>query len=65
MKPTDGGTVSPQNAAKAYSGVENSAKGVTQTYGDQILFYVPPAGSTEKIKLLGFSQGLISASEVP
>ncbi|KQP01280.1 hypothetical protein [Leifsonia sp. Leaf264] len=65
VKPTDGGTVSPQNAAKAYSGVENSAKGVTQTYGDQILFYVPPAGSTEKIKLLGFSQGLISASEVP
>ncbi|WP_167756841.1 hypothetical protein [Orlajensenia leifsoniae] len=65
VKPTDGGTVSPQNAAKAYSGVENSAKGVTQTYGDQILFYVPPAGSSEKIKLLGFSQGLISASEVP
>ncbi|KQX07175.1 MULTISPECIES: hypothetical protein [unclassified Leifsonia] len=65
VKPIDGGTVSPQNAAKAYSGVENSAKGVTQTYGDQILFYVPPAGSTEKIKLLGFSQGLVSASEVP
>lgn len=64
VKPTDGGTVSPQNAAKAYSGVENSAKGVTQTFGDQILFYVPKAGSTEKIHLLGFAQGLISASEV-
>ncbi|MET0724901.1 MAG: hypothetical protein ABWY36_01025 [Leifsonia sp.] len=65
VRPTDGGTVSPQNAAKAYSGVETSAKGVTQTFGDQILFYVPPAGSTEKITLLGFASGLISASEVP
>ncbi|MET0974899.1 MAG: hypothetical protein ABWX82_04440 [Leifsonia sp.] len=65
VRPTDGGTVSPQNAAKAYSGVENTAKGVTQTFGDQLLFYVPPAGSTEKIRLLGFAQGLISASEVP
>ncbi|MEJ3404245.1 hypothetical protein WDJ51_05840 [Rathayibacter sp. YIM 133350] len=65
VRPTDGGTVSPQNAAKAYSGVENSTKGVTQTFGDQLLFYVPPTGSTEKITLLGFAQGLTSAAEAP
>ena len=65
VKPTDGGTVSPQNAAKAYSGVENSAKGITQTFGDQVLFYVPPAGSKDTIRMLGFAQGIISASEVP
>jgi len=65
VKPTDGGTVSPQRGPKAYSGVENSAKGVTQTYGDQILFYVPPVTATDqKVQVLGFSQGLVSAAEL-
>ena len=35
-------------------------------YGLQLLFYVPPVtDSNKKIQLLGFAQGLISATEVP
>ncbi len=51
---------------KALSGSALSTKGVTATYGVQLLFYVPPLGdgSDAKIQLLGFSQGLISAKEV-
>jgi len=28
------------------------------------LFYVPPAASDEKIRLLGFSEGLVAAKEL-
>ena len=42
-----------------------STKGITANYGDQLLFYVPPAESGGKIILLGYSQGLISAVELP
>ncbi|PJJ63568.1 hypothetical protein [Compostimonas suwonensis] len=66
VKPVaEGATVSPENAAKALSGVTASTKGVQSVYGDQLLFYVPAAGSNEKIKLLGFSTGLTSSSELP
>ncbi|MFC6355268.1 hypothetical protein [Luethyella okanaganae] len=65
VRPNDGGTVGPEGAAKALSGVDKTAKGVTTSYGDQLLFYVPAAGSNDKIVLLGWAQGLISSSEVP
>jgi hypothetical protein len=29
------------------------------------MFYIPPAGSDGKIILLGYSQGLVSATEIP
>ena len=66
VKPVDAGaTVSPEGASKALSGITATAKGITSTYGDQLLFHVPAAGSNEKIVLLGFSQGLISSTELP
>lgn len=66
VKPVDAGaTVSPENASKALSGVEATAKGIQSTYSDQLLFHVPAAGSGEKIVLLGFAQGLISSAELP
>ncbi|MFP7759925.1 hypothetical protein [Marisediminicola sp. LYQ85] len=61
----DGATINPEGATKTLSGVTGSETGVTATYGDQLLFSVPPVGSDEKIVLLGFSQGLISAQEIP
>lgn len=61
---TAGAQVNTEGAVKALSGVDSSTKGVTATYGVQLLFYVPPVGSKEKIELLGFTQGLIAASEV-
>jgi hypothetical protein len=62
VKPTvAGASVSPEGQAKVLSGVTSSTTGIESTYGLQLTFYVPPVGSTEKIRLLGYSQGLISA----
>jgi hypothetical protein len=66
VKPVEkGATVSPEGASKALSGVSATAKGIQSTYGDQLLFHVPAVGSSEKIVLLGFAQGLISSTELP
>jgi hypothetical protein len=65
VKPVaSGATVSPEGASKALSGVSATAKGIRSTYGEQLLFHVPAAGSTDKIVLLGFSQGLIASAEL-
>lgn len=60
-----GATVNASGAVEALSGEESSSTGFIARYGVQVLFYVPPLGSTEPIQLLGFTQGLIDASEVP
>lgn len=67
VTPTEvGAAVNPGPAAKALSGLAQSVKGMVVTYGLQLLFYVPPVSdSGKKIQLLGFAQGLISATEVP
>jgi len=59
-----GAEVNTQGAVKALSGVDSSKKGITATYGVQLLFSVPPLGSDGKVVLLGFTQGLTAASEV-
>jgi hypothetical protein len=38
---------------------------VQRVIGVQLLFYVPSVGSDEQIRLLGWSESLIGASEVP
>ena len=67
ITPTEAGAaINSPPAVKALSGSARSTKGVTATYGVQLLFYVPRdgSGSEAKIQLLGFSQGLIAAKEV-
>ncbi|BDZ51151.1 hypothetical protein GCM10025867_33920 [Frondihabitans sucicola] len=65
VKPTKpGAEVNTEGEVKSLSGVSKSTKGLVATYGVQLLFSVPPVGSSDKIVLLGFSQGLISAKEV-
>jgi hypothetical protein len=59
-----GAAVNPTGQVKALSGVAISTKGVIATYGDQLLFFVPAAGTSAKIVLLGWSQGLVAASEI-
>jgi hypothetical protein len=62
VRPTQAGaSVSPEGLAKILSGVSTSTTGIESTYGLELAFYVPPLGSTEKIRLLGYTQGLISA----
>jgi hypothetical protein len=59
-----GAAVNPTGQVKALSGLAVSTVGVLATYGDQLLFYVPPTGSDAKIVLLGYTQGLIAAGEI-
>lgn len=68
VTPTNGGTIGFEAGAPgaALSGfTEKSAKGVQRIIGVQLLFYVPSVGSDEQIRLLGWSESLIGASEVP
>jgi len=66
VKPVEAGAaVNAVGAVKALSGKATSTKGIRAVYGDQLLFYVPASTDTGKIQLLGFSQGLIAAAEVP
>jgi hypothetical protein len=62
-----GAAINTPAAVKALSGIARTAKGITATYGVQLLFYVPPVGGSDtaaQIELLGFSQGLTSAGEI-
>lgn len=62
VRPTQtGASVSPEGQAKILSGISSSTTGVESTYGMELAFYVPPLGSKDKIRLLGYTQGLISA----
>ncbi|WP_423918055.1 hypothetical protein ACPEEZ_09660 [Frigoribacterium sp. 2-23] len=66
VKPTaTGAKVNPAGAVKSLSGLTESTKGIEATYDVQLLFSVPPVGSSDKIVLLGFSQALITAKELP
>lgn len=65
VKPLKKGvTVKPSGATKALSRVTSTAKGIVSTYGYQLLFSVPPAGSDRRVQLLGYAQGLTSAKEL-
>lgn len=66
VKPLEvGAKIKTTGAVSALSGITETEKGVQSTYGDQLLFYVPPAGSTDQIRLLGFSQSLTAAVQLP
>ncbi len=61
-----GAAINPKGAVKALSGKTTTTKGIAAQYGMQVLFYVPPATAKDaKVRVLGFTQGLVSASEVP
>ena len=61
-----GAAINPKGAVKALSQKLTTTKGLTALYAVQILFYVPPATATDQqVRVLGFSDGLVAASEVP
>ena len=60
----EGSAVTFSGQTKALSGISITETGIKSTYGDQLLFYVPAAGSSDKIVLLGYTQGLVAASEI-
>ena len=66
VTPTEAGaTVSPTGSVKALYGLYSSERGIVATYGAQLLFAVPSVDSTAPIVLLGYSQGLVSAGQIP
>lgn len=60
VKPKAGSSVTPEGQAKLLSGLGATSTGFEGTYNLQLVFYVPPIGSKDKIRLLGFTQGLIA-----
>jgi hypothetical protein len=46
------------------AGADQSATGFTTTFSDQLFFYVPGLGSTEKIRLLGYSSEILDAKVI-
>jgi hypothetical protein len=64
VTPTQAGaSITPSGATKTLSAITATAKGIVSVHGDQLLFYVPKLGSTQKVVLLGYAEGLISAKE--
>lgn len=49
---------------KALTGVDQSAKGFTTTFVDQLFFYVPLKDTSEQIRLLGYRSNILEAKEI-
>ncbi|MFT4307187.1 MAG: glycosyl transferase [Microbacterium sp.] len=49
---------------QALTGASESQTGVTTTFVDQLFFYVPAQGSTDKIRMLGYSSSILSAKVI-
>jgi hypothetical protein len=66
VKPVEAGAaVNPAGQVKALLGKAQSTRGIVAMYGVELLFYVPPVSATDqKIVLLGYAQGLVTATEV-
>jgi hypothetical protein len=65
VKPAEpGAVINAEGAVKSLSRVSSTTKGTIATYGDQLLFYVPPGASDEKIVLIGWASALIAAREL-
>jgi hypothetical protein len=55
-----GSGVTVSGNEKILLGTAGSVKGVRSTYGNMMIFYVPPLSADEKTTLLGVTQGLLS-----
>ena len=60
-----GAAITTTGAVKVLSTITSSMTGIEADYQYQLLFYVPSLGSTEKIRLLGYSYALTSALKLP
>lgn len=67
VRPTNKDAVIKLNdnpVVKLLSGVSQSSTGFSTTFTDQLFFYVPGQGSTEKIQLLGYNSDVLSAGVI-
>jgi len=64
VKPTQAGAqIKASGATKALAG-DSSSTGYSTTYSDQLFFYVPAQGSTDKIRLLGYASNIHDAQVI-
>ena len=67
VKPTNADAViklDTNQTVKTLAGADQSATGFTTTFSDQLFFYVPAVGSTEKIRLLGYGSEILDAKVI-
>jgi len=64
VRPVQGGaTINATSSARVFSGLPESAIGFRAVYEIHVLWYVPPIGSDDRIRVLGYSYQLVDASE--
>ncbi len=64
VRPVQGGaTINATSSARVFSGLPESAIGFLARYEMHVLWYVPPIGSDDRIRVLGYSYQLVDASE--
>ncbi|MCK9916816.1 MULTISPECIES: glycosyl transferase [Microbacterium] len=67
VKPTGGDITikfGDNKVVAALTGATESPTGVTSRYADQLFFYVPAQGSTDRIRLLGYSSNVLDAKVI-
>ena len=64
VRPVQGGaTINATSSARVFSGLPESAIGFRAEYEIHVLWYVPPIGSDDRIRVLGYSYQLVDARE--
>ena len=64
VRPVQGGaTINATSSARVFSGLPESALGFRAEYEIHVLWYVPPIGSDDRIRVLGYSYQLVDARE--
>jgi len=64
VRPAQGGaTINATNSARVFSGLPESVVGFRATYEMHVLWYVPPIGSDDRIRVLGYTYQLVDAAE--
>lgn len=58
-----GGTINATDSARVFSGLPESVVGFRATYEMHVLWYVPPIGSDDRIRVLGYTYQLVDAAE--
>jgi hypothetical protein len=59
-----GASVNASIAVRALTSLSQSTRGFEVTSNIQVLWYVPPVGSDEGIRVLGYTYSLVGAKEV-
>ncbi len=64
VRPVQGGaTINATSSARVFSGLPESVIGFRAEYEIHVLWYVPPIGSDDRIRVLGYSYQLVDARE--